>query len=260
MNFYDFGPVAAVLDLAYSGVTALAALLDPVAGAASAALAVVLLTLIVRAALIPVGVSQVRAEYTRRRLAPKLRELQKRYKKNPELLARKTTELYATEKASPFAGMLPTLLQAPVLSIVYGLFILASIHGEANALLTEHLFGVPLGMSLPHLVGTGAAWPGLLVYVALLAVIAAVAVAQRAASMRFAGPPVEPSSPALPGMQAVTKILSWMPLITVVFAAFVPLAATLYLSVTTTWTLAERAILRRVLAPRSEVAGDAVTA
>jgi len=35
----------------------------------------------------------------------------------------------------------------------------------------------------------------------------------------------------------------------VVFAALVPLAATVYLTVTTTWTLVERAILRRRYAP-----------
>jgi hypothetical protein len=35
------------------------------------------------------------------------------------------------------------------------------------------------------------------------------------------------------------------PFITVIFAALVPLAAGLYLLTSTTWTLAERAVLRR---------------
>jgi YidC/Oxa1 family membrane protein insertase len=51
-------------------------------------------------------------------------------------------------------------------------------------------------------------------------------------------------------MQGLGPALSWLPFITVVFAAVVPLAATIYLSVTTAWTLAERVILRRVMAPR----------
>ena len=62
---------------------------------------------VVRALLIPVGVSQVRAEFTRRRLAPQLAELQRRHGKDRETLARKTMELYQAEKTSPFAGMLP---------------------------------------------------------------------------------------------------------------------------------------------------------
>jgi YidC/Oxa1 family membrane protein insertase len=47
----------------------------------------------------------------------------------------------------------------------------------------------------------------------------------------------------------MARILSWAPYLTVVFAAFVPLAATLYLAVTTTWTQVERAILRRRYLP-----------
>jgi YidC/Oxa1 family membrane protein insertase len=90
----------------------------------------------------------------------------------------------------------------------------------------------------------GVAWPNLLVFVALLLVIAAVAWTSRRIALRTALPPTDAAPPALLG---VTRALSWLPFATVVFAAFVPLAATIYLAVTTTWTLAERAVLRRVL-------------
>ncbi|PWC04633.1 YidC/Oxa1 family membrane protein insertase [Mycetocola zhujimingii] len=242
MDIYSFAPVAIVLDFAYSLVTALATLLAPLAGVLSTAAAIVAITLLVRTLLIPVGRSQVRAEFTRRRLAPKLKELQQRYKKKPELLQQKTMELYQAEKASPLAGCFPTLLQAPVISTVYGLFILQSINGHSNDLLTEDVFGVQLGSSLISFVGGGDAWPGALVYLALLAIIAVVAWLSRRAALRNA-PPVSDELP--PGMQNLTGILSWMPFITVIFAAIVPLAATLYLAVTTTWTLVERAVLRR---------------
>jgi YidC/Oxa1 family membrane protein insertase len=52
-----------------------------------------------------------------------------------------------------------------------------------------------------------------------------------------------------PGLQNLTGPLTWLPFLTVVFAAVVPLAAALYLALTTAWTLVERIILRRVLAP-----------
>ena len=246
MDIYSFAPIAAVLDAAYSVVTALAHLLEPFAGSASAAIAIVLITLALRTALIPVGISQVRAEFTRRRIAPRLQEIQKKYRKNPELLQKKMMELYAHEKTSPLAGMLPTLLQAPVLSIVYGLFILPTVNGHSNALLTEQLFGASLGTSLGHLLTTGAFSLDLLVYAGLLAVIAAVAFTQRRVAMRFAAPLPETTAPAMARLNAW---LSWLPFITVVFASIVPLAATLYLTVTTTWTLLERVILRRRLAP-----------
>jgi YidC/Oxa1 family membrane protein insertase len=185
----------------------------------------------------------VRAEFTRKRLAPKLQELQRKYKKNRELLQRKTMELYANEKASPLAGCLPTLLQAPVLSTVYGLFILGSINGHANGLLTERLFSVQLGASLV----SGPGWPGALVFAGVLLVIAVVAWMSRRIAVKNA-PPVTDATP--PALRNLNGPLTWLPFITVVFAAVVPLAAAIYLAVTTAWTLVERIILRRILAPK----------
>jgi YidC/Oxa1 family membrane protein insertase len=239
MDIFAFAPVAAALNAAYSIVTGLAGLLSPLAGGASAAVAIVVVTLLLRAALIPVGRSQMRAQLNRQRIAPKLQEIQRRYKNNRELLMRKTQELYASEKVSPFAGMLPSLAQAPVISLVYGLFVRPEIGGHANALLGQHLFGVPLGTSLGHLLTSGALFPGLLVFVALLGIIAVVAALSRRAALAMA-----PQTPGAAGA-GLARVLSWLPFLTVVFAGIVPLAATLYLTVTTTWTLVERAILRR---------------
>ena len=261
MDFYSFGPIAAVLDAAYRLVTFLGDVLAPVAGTASAALAIVVLTVLVRAALIPVGISQVRAEQTRQRLAPQLRELNARYGSDRESLQRETMALYAREKASPFAGCLPLLAQAPVLSIVYALFLHATIAGHGNALLTQHLFGVPLGTSFVHLLGAGALWPGLPVFAALLGLLTGVVAVSRrvlpagAASTSGVAIRAEPvnagPADAAIGRPAgsVTRALSYLPFVTVVFAAFVPLAAGLYLVTTTSWTVCERVLLRRACRP-----------
>jgi len=250
VDIYSFGPIAFVIDLAYSGVTALASLLTPATATFATVLAIVMITLAVRTVLIPVGRSQVRAEFTRRRLAPKLRDLQKRFKKNPELLQRKTMELYTTEKASPLAGCLPTLIQAPIVSVVYALFILATINGHPNGLLTETLFQIPLGTSLFAFLGAGQAWPGIAVYLVLLTIIGVVAALQRRLAAANATPLADELTPA---MAQMTSIVSWLPFLTVVFAAIVPLAATVYLTITTTWTLVERTLLRRSFAAREAV-------
>jgi YidC/Oxa1 family membrane protein insertase len=177
VDIFAIPAVAAVLGLAYAGLQALTLLVEPLAGEASAALAVVIVTVIVRLALIPVGISQVKAEWTRRRLAPKLAALQRKYTKKPELLQRKTLELYRDENASPLAGLLPVLAQAPVLGVVYTLFIRATINGHANALLAHQLFGAPLGMSLLQAISTGT-WAGLAAFAAVLLIMAVVPVAR----------------------------------------------------------------------------------
>ena len=254
MDFYSLAPVATVLDLAYAGLTALTEWLEPLAGSGAAALAVFALTLIVRTLLIPVGRSQVRAEITRRRLAPRLQAISRKYRDRPELLQQKTLALYKEENASPLAGIGPALLQAPVLSIVYGLFIVASINGHTNGLLDHELFGVPLGRSLLAQLAAPDILPGALVFAGLLAIIATVAALSRVVALRFAADqPVDATAPGAERMRLLGAWLSWLPFLTVLFAAVVPLAATIYLAVTTTWTLVERSILRRVLAPKELV-------
>jgi YidC/Oxa1 family membrane protein insertase len=49
----------------------------------------------------------------------------------------------------------------------------------------------------------------------------------------------------------MTVLLRVLPFVSVVFAAFAPLAAALYLVTSASWTLLERAVLRRALAPRT---------
>jgi len=235
MDIFTFPPIAFLLSALSWFLETVTQLLDPLTGSLNAALAIVILTVLVRLLLIPVGISQVKAEWTRRRLAPKLRALQVKYKKNPELLQRKMAALYKAENASPFAGIMPTLAQAPVVSLVYALFINGTIGGHANLLLAATLGGVPLGSSL---VTAGIAWPGILVFVGLLALIALTAWLSRRVAMKLAIP-VDAAA------ERMTSVLSWLPFVTVVFAAIVPLAATIYLATTTTWTLVERAILRR---------------
>lgn len=241
MDIFAFPPLTFLLDAAYGALAGLSALLEPLAGASAAALAVVLVTLLVRALLIPVGVSQARAEQTRARLAPRLRELQRRHKKNPERLQKEMLELYRSENTSPFAGMLPVLAQAPVVGILYTLFIRPEIAGHPNDLLTHDLFGAPLGTSLVSAVFGGTAAPETLwVFGALIAVMVAVAEISRRV---FRPAPVDDDSPLnSPAMLRLTSALHYL---TAVFAMFVPLAAALYLTVTVVWTLVQRMLLRR---------------
>lgn len=241
MDPFAFPPLTALLDGAYSLLLSLATALEPLAGSASAAAAVVLVTLIVRVLLIPVGVSQAKAEQQRARLTPHLRALQKKHKKNPERLQREMMALYREHNTSPFAGMLPVLAQAPVIGILYTLFLRTKIAGHPNELLTQNLFGAPLGESLLGMLFTGTL-PGastLVVWGVMLAVVLVVADITRRVFRPVASDDSTLSSPTM------LRVMSSLHYLTAVFAVFVPLAAALYLAVTVTWTLVQRMLLRR---------------
>lgn len=248
MNVYESLPIRVMLEAAYWLVTMLSTVIEPIAGTASAAVAIVLLTIAVRAVLLPVGLSQMKAGMTRQCLAPQISELQRRYRKNPELLQRKTKELYAKEKASPFAGCLPVLAQVPVLMAVYGLFITPTIGGHPNQLLTQSFLGVPLDAGMIGQISTGdVSWASAAVFIALILLVALIAQASRRLLSTQPTQPLTTPPPGTPDLSGVMRMLSFAPFLTAAFAAFVPLAAGLYLLTTTTWTLGERLTLQKVL-------------
>ena len=255
MNLLDLPLVSTVLDAAYRRLMGLSDLLEPLAGGAAAAAAVVLLTLAVRALLVPVGVSQAKAERDRARLAPRLAELQRRHRNDPERLRRATVELYTREGTTPLAGCLPMLAQAPVVGVVYALFLHAEIAGHSNALLGHTLFGAPLGSSLVGGLGAGGV-PTVVVAGVVVLAIALVGELTRRASLpggRLALPRTTPGADTGPSMSGAAVLsgpglqnaLGALQFVTAVIACFVPLAAGLYLLVTVTWTLGQRLVLRR---------------
>jgi YidC/Oxa1 family membrane protein insertase len=227
---YSFPPIAAAISALHTIVTGLISILDPFLGAASAAAAIAALVVIVRILLIPLGYAQVRAEQTRNRLAPVVREIQRKYGNNPERLKRELASLYAREQTTPLAGCLPALAQAPVFTVLYGLFLVSEVDGQANALLGHTLAGVPLGAHLADV----APGPELLVFGALFALLGLVAWATRQITPRVNAPGA--------------SLFRWLPFGTVVVAAFVPLAAGIYLLASAAWTVGERVTLRRIVA------------
>lgn len=241
MDLFSFPPIAAILDAAYALLMGLASLLQPITGGASAAVAVVILTLLVRTILIPTGIAQAKADQTRARLAPQLHALQRRHKNDRERLQRETMKLYADEKASPFAGCAPILIQAPVVGIIYALFLHTAIAGHTNDLLIEEVFSVPLGTSLIGAIANGSlTLPAAAVFGVVIVLIVAVAEVTRRL--------LRPDPTALASTPGGAQALRWVGLLqfgTAVAAVFVPLAAGLYLLVTVAWTLAQRLILRR---------------
>ncbi|MEV0828619.1 YidC/Oxa1 family membrane protein insertase [Nonomuraea rubra] len=199
----------------------------------SAALGIVLFTLAVRLLLLPLNVRQARTMKIRERLAPKLRELQKRHARNPERLSRELSALYAKEGTSPFAGFLPMLAQLPFMWLMY------SVATHPTALVGHQLFGAPLGQQVAGVIANyGLVSAPFLVFVLVIALVAAVAWLS-ARQMKIAE-----EQPEL-----MKKIMRLLPYGSVLAVLFLPLAAGLYLLVSQAWAVTERAVLNSRLQP-----------
>jgi YidC/Oxa1 family membrane protein insertase len=100
------------------------------------ALSIVGLTLVIRAALIPLFVKQIKSSRNMQLLQPKVKELQKKYGHDRERLAQETMALYKETGTNPFASCLPILLQMPIFLALFRLLDLAA-DGETRGVLTE---------------------------------------------------------------------------------------------------------------------------
>jgi YidC/Oxa1 family membrane protein insertase len=128
--------------------------LDP-AGGAAWALSIIGLTLVIRAALIPLFVKQIKSSRNMQLIQPKVKELQKKYGHDRERLAQETMKLYKDSGTNPFASCLPILLQMPIFFALFSILNNAS-KGEPKGVLTQtqadqfgaaELLGVPLSQT-----------------------------------------------------------------------------------------------------------------
>jgi YidC/Oxa1 family membrane protein insertase len=237
--FDVFNPALALL---HSGLATLAGALPPVLGGAEVAVALVLITCVVRACLLPLAVSVLRAERARRVLAPEVARLRHRHANDPARLAREVQALHRDAGISPCAGLLPALAQAPVLLVLYRLCTLPVIAGAPNVVLSANLFGAPLAAHLPGLMITASLFGSpVLVGVALVIVTGLVAyLTSRQQLHRLQ----EATAGEIPPLQLMLARV--LPFGSVAALAFVPVAVSLYLLTSATWMLAERAVLPRV--------------
>lgn len=86
------------------------------------ALAIVVLTLLLRAALIPLTRKQLKSSRAMQVIQPQLKELQARYKNRPQELMAAQQALYKEHGVNPVSGCLPLLIQMPFIYALYGAF------------------------------------------------------------------------------------------------------------------------------------------
>jgi YidC/Oxa1 family membrane protein insertase len=105
---------------------------------ASWALSIICLTIVIRTALIPLFVKQIKNSRNLQLLQPKVKELQKKYGHDRERLTQETMKLYKETGTNPLASCLPLLLQMPIFLALFRTLNSAA-HGDGVAFLTDKL-------------------------------------------------------------------------------------------------------------------------
>ncbi|KPU42953.1 membrane protein insertase YidC [Oxobacter pfennigii] len=83
---------------------------------------IILFTLLLKVVLLPFNILQTNSTVKTQMIQPKIKELQVKYKNDPQKLQQAQMDLYKSEGVNPFAGCLPLLIQMPVLFAVFYVF------------------------------------------------------------------------------------------------------------------------------------------
>ncbi len=228
-------------------------LLTPVFGKNSGvtwALAIVLLTVVIRTLLIPLFVKQINSARNMQLIQPKVQELQKKYGSDRQRLGEETMKLYKEEGVSPFASCLPLLLQMPIFLALFRV-----LEGVSNGTIRGHFFKVnpDLVSSLQHadLFGAGLArrivpflpfGPTQIMGIVLVILMVITLFYTQLQLMRKNMPPEALNGPMA---QQQKMMLYFFPIMIAGSSFVLPIGVLIYWLTTNLWTMMQQGILIR---------------
>jgi YidC/Oxa1 family membrane protein insertase len=233
-------------------------------------LAIVGLVLVVRAALIPVFVRQIRSQRKMLEVAPELKKIQEKYKGkrdqfSREAMSRETMELYKKAGTNPMSSCLPLLIQMP---IFFGLFqvLQNSQNGQkgvgpmslelANSFANASLFGVaPLHQSFQ---GALAAVPqDVAVMLIAATMVVLMTASQFITQLQIVSKNMSEETKASPTFRQQRILLYILPLVFAFSGFAFPIGVMFYWLVSNFWTMIQQfLVIRNMPTPGSQAAKD----
>jgi len=244
--------------------------LDPNAGV-TWVLSIVGLVLVVRAALIPIFVRQIKSQRRMLEVAPQLKKIQDKYKGKKdqfsrEAMSRETMELYKKTGTNPLSSCLPLLLQMP---IFFGLFSVLNDaqHDKpgvgpmtqelANSFANSEFLGAPLKSTFIgewNLMIAGQPFSASTLIIALTMIVLMTA-SQFITQLQIVSKNMSPETKASPMFRQLRILLYLLPLVFAVSGVAFPLGVMFYWLVSNFWTMGQQfLVIRNMPTPGSEAA------
>jgi YidC/Oxa1 family membrane protein insertase len=85
----------------------------------NAGVAIIILTLLVKAVLLPFTAKTIKSQVAMKAIEPKLQKIREEHATDKQLQTKKTFELYKEHKVNPFTGCLLLLIQLPIIIALY---------------------------------------------------------------------------------------------------------------------------------------------
>ncbi|QWL29105.1 membrane protein insertase YidC [Rathayibacter toxicus] len=240
--------------------------MEPTAGV-TWVLAIVGLVIVIRAALIPIFVKQIKSQRRMLEVAPQLKKIQDKYKGkrdqlSREAMSRETMELYKKTGTNPLSSCLPLLIQMPIFFSLFSVLsgaqssqkgvgpldeTLARQFGEAN------LFGLaPLHQSIQGALTHGGQEPVIVIAVVMVVLMTA---SQFITQLQIVSRNMSPEAKASPTFRQQRVLLYILPLVFAFSGFAFPLGVMFYWLTTNIWTMIQQFIvIRNMPTPGSQAA------
>ena len=247
----------------------------PAAAGITWVLAIVGLVLVVRSAMIPLFVRQIKSQRKMMEIAPELRKIQEKYKGkrdqlSREAMSRETMGLYKKHGTSPVSSCLPLLVQMPVFFALFS--VLNDVTKHANAgiggvgllspELTQEFYNAKLfGVASLHdtLIGAweaqAAGWQvtvGILLILVVLMIVS-----QFFTQLQIISKNLSPEAKTGQAYQMQKIMLYILPFAFVFSGVFFPLGVVIYWFTSNLWTMGQQfLVIRNMPTPGSDAAKD----
>lgn len=241
--------------------------LDPAAGL-TWVLSIVGLTVVVRAALIPIFVRQIKNQRRMLEVAPQLKKIQDKYKGKKdqfsrEAMSRETMELYKKTGTNPLSSCLPLLLQMPIFFSLFQVLNGAqSGHagvGPLNEALAVQfggasLFGVaPLHQSFQGAMNANP--PQVVVMVIAAVMVVLMTGSQFLTQLQIVSKNMSPETKASPQFKQQRILLYLLPFVFLFSGFAFPLGVMFYWLTSNIWTMGQQfLVIRNMPTPGSDAA------
>jgi len=230
-------------------------------------LSIIGLVLVIRAALIPVFVKQIKAQRGMQLLQPDLKKLQDKYKGKTDQLSRQAMAqeqmaMYKKHGTNPFSACLPMLIQMPfffaLFQVLSGIST-AKAQGQGIGAMSQEqvvqfdestIFGAPLSAALLHGGATNVA-----VVVLSILMILAMTASQFITQKQIMAKNMSEEAMASPFMRQQKMMLYILPLVFGVGGINFPIGVLIYWTTTNLWTMGQQFfVIRRMPTPGSPAA------
>ena len=220
-------------------------------------LSIIGLVLVIRAALIPVFLAQVKAQRRMRLLQPDLKKLQEKYKGKTDQLSRQAMAqeqmaMYKKHGTNPFSACLPLLIQTPFFLALFQVLsgistaarqdqgIGAMSHPQVVQFDSSSIFGAPLSSSLLHGTPGDPAAVAVLAVLMILTMTASQFITQK---LIMVARTMTEETAADPVMRQQRLLLYVLPLVFGAGGILFPIGVLIYWTVSNLWTLAQQYFL-----------------